>query len=108
MDTYLSTPNVVGTPYHREPDPTTEPFATCVAAISRDFDHPEAALRNALEKIAEQRHARPETIFAIEARRHGYASSSEFERALLPAIKKRRHQIDAHDIFCEKAVEYAR
>ena len=88
--------------------PTTEPFATCVAAISRHVDHPERALSKALRKLAEQQDTSPDTILRVEARRHGYATTAEFRLALIPAIQKRRHEIDAQDIFCDKDIDYAR
>ena len=88
--------------------PTTEPFATCVAAIARHVEHPERALCKALRNMAEQQQTSPETILMVEARRHGYRSVAEFRLDLIPAIEKRRHEIDANDIFCDKDIDYAR
>ena len=88
--------------------PTTEPFATCVAAIARHVDHPERALAKALRALGEQRDMPPEGVLAQEARRHGYDSASAFHHALIPAISKRRHEIDARNIFCDNDIDYAR
>jgi hypothetical protein len=86
--------------------PTTEPFATCVAAITRNIHTPEEALETALRELAASyNHTQayalhtPETILAHEAFRHGYEDALRFKRDLIPAIHKRAVELCGHGIF---------
>lgn len=97
-------------PYSTAQHPTTEPFATCVAAISRHVHDPEAALNAALRDLAfsYNRNASrilhtPDTILALEAVRHGYDDMRRFRDDLIPAIQKRAIEICGQDIFEPKA-----
>ena len=86
--------------------PTTEPFATCVAALCRHVHDPEAALNKALKELAiSYNHdagkilQTPETVLAQAAERHGYGDLRQFRADLIPAIHKRSLEICGQDIF---------
>lgn len=88
--------------------PSTEPFATFVAAFKRDRHDPATALQEALKEMATSfNHTHmdspvlytPESILQQEAVRHGYETAGEFREALLPAIQHRALEFCAQDLF---------
>jgi hypothetical protein len=86
--------------------PTTEPFATCVAALCRHVHDPETALNIALKDLALSFNTdagkvlqTPDTVLAHAAERHGYADLRQFRADLIPAIQKRALEICGQDIF---------
>jgi hypothetical protein len=91
---------------HYSTIPSTEPFATFVAAFKRDRHDPATALQEALREMASSlNHAdspvlyTPESILQQEAIRHGFDSANAFRVALLPAIEHRALQFCAQDLF---------
>ncbi|MFZ4124539.1 MAG: hypothetical protein ACOYJ2_00515 [Rickettsiales bacterium] len=88
--------------------PSTEPFATFVAAFKRDRHDPETALQEALREMAASLNSdmgnapvlyTPESILQQEAIRHGFDNARHFREALLPAIEHRALQFCAQDLF---------
>lgn len=94
--------------YHQEYSlsPSTEPFATFVAAFKRDRHDPECALQEALRDMAiSLNHGdspvlyTPESILQQEAVRHGFDNARQFREALIPAIRYRALEFCAQDLF---------
>ena len=88
--------------------PSTEPFATFVAAFKRDRHDPATALQEALRDMAMSLNGNsgespvlytPESILQQEAIRHGFESAGDFRAALLPAIGHRALEFCAQDLF---------
>jgi hypothetical protein len=88
--------------------PSTEPFATFVAAFKRDRHDPATALQEALREMATSLNTTPgkspvlytpESILQQEALRHGFETAGDFRAALLPAIQHRALEFCAQDLF---------
>jgi hypothetical protein len=93
---------------HYTTAPSTEPFATFVAAFKRDRHDPALALQDALREMATSLNSysdqspvlyTPESILQQEAIRHGFESAGDFREALLPAIRHRALEFCAQDLF---------
>lgn len=94
--------------HHYSMSPSTEPFATFVAAFKRDRHDPATALQEALRDMAMSLNTTestspvlytPESILQQEAVRHGFESAGDFRAALLPAIQHRALEFCAQDLF---------
>jgi|GEM_PF-6523173 len=94
--------------YNYSMSPSTEPFATFVAAFKRDRHDPATALQEALRDMALSLNTTestspvlytPESILQQEAVRHGFESAGDFRAALLPAIQHRALEFCAQDLF---------